>query len=672
MIAIKKSKRSCNFIFLNTLPRLFLAALFVAGAISVAFSLPARAASDEMTIVASKIVCERESDLPDWGTPPGGPDIASTTAEEYVSEHQGCHLESGWRFQWGDPNVKDPGRDFIGEAGDGWNTFGPTDGNGRARTTIGNIDGFKRIWVREALQDGYIPFSYPPVNDTLSAEMYCHKDVLNFDNYDYIVNPELGETYYCVAFNVKKLKTNSPPTITLLGDNPMNITLGDAFTDPGATATDTEDGDITSDIVVGGDTVNTSAVGTYVITYNVVDSEGAAADEVRRTVDVVSGGGGGGGGCTVDCGGGGGGGGTPIHLEITNEKVEYSATSTVLVTWDTNLQATSSVLYGPESYASSTKPFNEYEFATIPTSVYATSHSVTISGLKNGVPYYFRPLAGRTDEEVNGIELSIILPKLPGETPVPSTCDYLLEYIKFGEKNNPDEVRKLQVFLRDFEGFSNLAVTGIYDKPSFDAVSEFQKKYRKDILDPWALEDSTGYVYITTKKKVNEIYCQKEFPLSVDKLTEIEKYKALLERLRAERETGSIPAGEKIKKIRKEIGKTEKENPVAMEAESVSTSTIAAIAGSVSLTPPSIPENKPEKTERKLLSAALAFFADNRVISPFSLVLLFLLVASWIVQIALWKRNRRRIKIKDPLTLFISRIKAIRAKFKMGGILKKE
>ena len=351
---------------------------------------------------------------------------------------------------------------------------------------------------------------------------------------------------------------NQAPVITLLGDNPINLTVGDTFTDPGATATDTEDGDITSDIVVGGDTVDTSAVGTYTITYNVSDSDGATADEVLRTVEMSSpstpppspps-------GCVSNCGGGGGGGGgTPIHLEITNEKVEYAATSTVLVTWDTNLQATSSVLYGLKSYASSTKPFNEYEFSTATTSVYATSHSVTISGLKSGVPYYFRPLAGRTDEEVGGIELSITLPKLPEETPIPSTCNYLLEYIKLGGNNNPDEVRKLQVFLRDFEGFSSLAVTGIYDKASFDAVSEFQKKHRKDILDPWALKDSTGYVYITTKKEVNEIYCQKQFPLTKSDLVEIERYNGLIRRLRAEHEAGSIPAGEEIKKIRKEIG----------------------------------------------------------------------------------------------------------------------
>ena len=77
------------------------------------------------------------------------------------------------------------------------------------------------------------------------------------------------------------------PTITLNGDSPITITVGDTFTDPGATAIDFEDGDISANIVVGGDAVNTAVAGTYVITYNVTDSDGNAAIEVERAVNVV-------------------------------------------------------------------------------------------------------------------------------------------------------------------------------------------------------------------------------------------------------------------------------------------------------------------------------------------------------------------------------------------------
>jgi len=77
------------------------------------------------------------------------------------------------------------------------------------------------------------------------------------------------------------------PVITLNGVSPVNVEQGNSYTDAGATASDNVDGNLTADIVVGGDTVNTNVVGSYVITYNVSDAAGNAADEVTRTVNVV-------------------------------------------------------------------------------------------------------------------------------------------------------------------------------------------------------------------------------------------------------------------------------------------------------------------------------------------------------------------------------------------------
>ena len=74
------------------------------------------------------------------------------------------------------------------------------------------------------------------------------------------------------------------PTITLIGGE-VNLQVGGAFIDPGATANDNYDGDISADIVVSG-TVNVNAVGSYVLTYNVSDSSGNAATPVTRTVIV--------------------------------------------------------------------------------------------------------------------------------------------------------------------------------------------------------------------------------------------------------------------------------------------------------------------------------------------------------------------------------------------------
>lgn len=79
------------------------------------------------------------------------------------------------------------------------------------------------------------------------------------------------------------------PVITLIGEDTVNLSVGYTFTDPGATATDSVDGDITENIVVGGDAVDTNTAGMYTITYNVTDEAGNAAIEVARTVIVSEG-----------------------------------------------------------------------------------------------------------------------------------------------------------------------------------------------------------------------------------------------------------------------------------------------------------------------------------------------------------------------------------------------
>lgn len=88
-------------------------------------------------------------------------------------------------------------------------------------------------------------------------------------------------------------------------------------------------------------------------------------------------------------------------------------------------------------------------------------------------------------------------------------CEPILtSYIKLNSKtNDPENVRRLQLFLRDDLGY-NARVTGIYGKLTFDLVKRFQLEYKEDVLAPWKLTKPTGWVYITTKKKVNDLYCQ--------------------------------------------------------------------------------------------------------------------------------------------------------------------
>ncbi|MEK7195441.1 MAG: immunoglobulin-like domain-containing protein, partial [Patescibacteria group bacterium] len=74
------------------------------------------------------------------------------------------------------------------------------------------------------------------------------------------------------------------PVITLNGASTINLTVGDSFSDPGATASDAEDSDLTGSITTSG-LVDTGTIGTYTITYNVEDS-GGLTDTETRTVNI--------------------------------------------------------------------------------------------------------------------------------------------------------------------------------------------------------------------------------------------------------------------------------------------------------------------------------------------------------------------------------------------------
>ncbi len=76
------------------------------------------------------------------------------------------------------------------------------------------------------------------------------------------------------------------PVITLSGSATISLNQGETYTDAGATADDETDGDISTNISVGGDTVDTATVGSYSITYNVSDAAGNIAIQVTRTVNV--------------------------------------------------------------------------------------------------------------------------------------------------------------------------------------------------------------------------------------------------------------------------------------------------------------------------------------------------------------------------------------------------
>jgi hypothetical protein len=107
-------------------------------------------------------------------------------------------------------------------------------------------------------------------------------------NAELLVTVEATSTSGKIVTRSFKIMVTDPPNhypvIVLNGLSSYTWTLNDPWTEPGFTATDFEDGDITSHVIVTG-TVNADYASLYQLTYTVTDSQGYTATK-KRTVSV--------------------------------------------------------------------------------------------------------------------------------------------------------------------------------------------------------------------------------------------------------------------------------------------------------------------------------------------------------------------------------------------------
>ncbi len=99
----------------------------------------------------------------------------------------------------------------------------------------------------------------------------------------YRVTDSSGNT--AQAVRTLQYEDTLPPEITLLGDQELTITAGTPYEEPGFTAWDHGDGDLTQQVAVTG-SVNPYMFGSYTMHYTVTDSLGHTS-ETTRTVTVV-------------------------------------------------------------------------------------------------------------------------------------------------------------------------------------------------------------------------------------------------------------------------------------------------------------------------------------------------------------------------------------------------
>ena len=121
-----------------------------------------------------------------------------------------------------------------------------------------------------------------PDHITLPGADYVEEGYAASDNYDGDITDQVTTAFDAekgvMVYTVKDSSGNetrvervirysdpTPPEITLTGDSEITIQAGDSFTEPGYTAKDNVDGDITDKVQVEG-SVNANRAGTYTIT----------------------------------------------------------------------------------------------------------------------------------------------------------------------------------------------------------------------------------------------------------------------------------------------------------------------------------------------------------------------------------------------------------------------
>lgn len=130
----------------------------------------------------------------------------------------------------------------------------------------------------------------------VKASKICSGYVIVSTNINYKSYIKCGNLYTTTGYvsnditTTKEVKTTTQdkekPTITLIGEDTMNININTKFVDPGVKAIDNIDGDITSKVIKEG-RVDTSKTGTYVIIYKVQDRAKNEAT-IKRTINVIN------------------------------------------------------------------------------------------------------------------------------------------------------------------------------------------------------------------------------------------------------------------------------------------------------------------------------------------------------------------------------------------------
>ncbi len=149
--------------------------------------------------------------------------------------------------------------------------------------TISTVDGVDRDFFDIVSNTGVVTFIAAP--DFENPQDFGGNNGYNIRVL--ITDSEGAQTQQNLSINVTDVDEIAP-VIMLVGDNPLELNVGDTYEEFGATATDnaSDDSNLSEDIIIDASLVDTSIAGNYEVSYNVSDFAGNPAIEVVRMVNV--------------------------------------------------------------------------------------------------------------------------------------------------------------------------------------------------------------------------------------------------------------------------------------------------------------------------------------------------------------------------------------------------